>query len=71
MKEAVVKSWKTTALGVSAFITVASQAATALLDNDPLTLADWPAVVAAGIFMVGLILARDNNVTSKQAGAEH
>lgn len=66
---AAVKSWKTTALGVSAFLTVASQSATALLDADPATMADWPAVIAAGIFMVGLIFSRDSDVTSEEAGA--
>jgi hypothetical protein len=43
---------------------------TAMFDADPLTVPDWGAVVAAIIAGIGLISARDNNVTSEQAGAK-
>lgn len=63
------KSWKTTAAGVGAILVAIGSALTATFDTDPATVADWGAVVAAIIAGVGLIVARDNNVTSEQAGA--
>lgn len=62
-------SWKTTAAGIGAILVAVGSALTATFDADPATVADWGAVVAAIIAGVGLIMARDNNVTSEQAGA--
>ena len=42
----------------------------AMFDNDPSTVPEWGAVVAAIIAGIGLIAARDNNVTSEQAGVK-
>lgn len=64
------KSWKTTAAGVGAILVAAGSAMSAMFDNDPATVADWGAVIAAVIAGIGLISARDNNVTSEQAGAK-
>ena len=63
-------SWKTTLCGI---LTIAASGITLigmpLLDNDPLTVANYEAFVAAVIAGIGLIVARDNNVTSEAAGA--
>jgi hypothetical protein len=63
------KSWKTTVAGVGAILIAVGAALSATFDTDPATVADWGAVVAATIAGIGLIFARDNNVTSEQAGA--
>lgn len=62
-------SWKTTTAGVAAIVVALATAVGALFDADPNTLPDWGAVAAAVVAGVGLIAARDNNVTSEKAGA--
>ena len=62
-------SWKTTTAGVAAIVVALATAVGALFDADPTTLPDWGAVAAAVMAGVGLIVARDNNVTSEKAGA--
>ena len=64
------KSWKTTTAGIGAILVAAGSALTAMFDNDPTTVADWGAVIAAIIAGIGLIAARDNGVTSEQVGAK-
>lgn len=64
------KSWKTTTSGILAIVTALAGAAQAMLDNNPATNPDWTTVVAAIMAGIGLITARDNNVTSEQAGAK-
>jgi hypothetical protein len=56
---AIAKNWKTTGLGVAAILTAAGAALTALTDNDPATLPDWGALIAACIAGIGLIFAKD------------
>jgi hypothetical protein len=63
------KSWKTTVTGIAAIVVAIGSALIATLDSDPATVADWGAVVAAVLAGVGLVAARDNGVTSEQAGA--
>jgi hypothetical protein len=63
-------SWKTTTAGIAAIVAAVATALVALFDADPLTLPDWGAVGAAFMAGVGLLAARDNNVTSEQAGAK-
>lgn len=63
-------SWKTTTAGIGAILVAVGSAMTAMFDNDPSTVPEWGAVVAAIIAGIGLITARDNNVTSEQAGAK-
>jgi len=64
------KSWKTTAAGIAAIVAALATAVGALFDADPVTMPDWGAIAAAVMAGVGLIAARDNGVTSEQAGAK-
>mgnify|MGYP001565596271 CR=1 FL=1 len=54
------KSWKTTATGVLAIAAAVIGAAQALLAGGPV---DWPTVAAAIMAGVGLLMAKDHNVT--------
>ena len=66
-----VKSWKTTAAGIVAGLSILLAQASTLLDEDSKTNPSWTEVVAAlGMLGVGFF-ARDNNVTSKAAGAKN
>lgn len=62
-------SWKTTTAGIAAIVAALATAVGALFDADPTTLPDWGAVAAAILAGIGLIAARDNDVTSEKAGA--
>jgi hypothetical protein len=63
-------SWKTTTAGIAAIVAALATAVGALFDADPLSMPDWGAVAAAVMAGIGLIAARDNGVTSEQAGAK-
>jgi hypothetical protein len=63
-------SWKTTAAGIAAIVAALATAVGALFDADPVSMPDWGAVAAAVMAGIGLIAARDNGVTSEQAGAK-
>jgi hypothetical protein len=63
-------SWRTTTAGIAAIVAALATAAVALFDADPLTTPDWGAVGAALMAGVGLLAARDNKVSSEQAGAK-
>lgn len=60
-----IKSWKTTATGILAIVTALVAAAQALVAGHPV---DYATLVPAVLAGIGLISARDNNVTSEQAG---
>jgi len=63
------KSWKTTTAGIVAGLAVILTQVAYLLDADPETVFSLEAVIAAlGVMGIGWF-ARDNNVTSEQAGA--
>jgi|TARA_R110000868_G_scaffold223216_10_gene475090 hypothetical protein len=64
------KSWKTSLTGIAAILTAVGAAIMALMDNDPATVIDVAATAAAIMAGVGLIFARDNNVSSEAAGAK-
>jgi hypothetical protein len=65
------KSWKTTLCGilgvVASGITMIAQP---MLDADPATLPQWTAFGAVAVTAIGLLFARDNGVTSEQAGVK-
>lgn len=63
------KSWKTTLAGISGIVGMLATAVSAMLDGNPATVPQWEIVIPAVIGMAGLLFARDNNVTSEQAGA--
>jgi hypothetical protein len=63
-------SWRTTTAGIAAIVVAIGTAVGALFDADPLTLPDWGAVAAAVMAGIGLLAARDNKVSSEQAGAK-
>jgi hypothetical protein len=62
-----VKSYRTTLAGIAAICTAAASVLTGLAEG---TAIDWTAVIGAVIAGVGLMAARDNKVTSEQAGAK-
>jgi len=64
------KSWKTTATGIIAVITAVCAAVSAIIDGNPATNPDWTVTIAAVSSGLGLLAARDNNVTSEAAGAK-
>lgn len=61
------KSHRTTLAGIAAICTAAAAVLTGLAEG---TAVDWTSVMAAVISGIGLIFARDNMVTSEQAGAK-
>ena len=62
------KSWKTTAAGIAGFLAVLAPNVQSVLDNDPATVANWGAVIAALTVAIGLFFARDKDVSSEQEG---
>lgn len=64
------KSWKTTVSGICAILAAVTTAVSATLDGDPKTNANWTEVAAVVSVGFGLLFARDNNVSSEQAGAK-
>lgn len=58
------KSWKTTAFGVGGLIVLAwTMIGSPLLDNNPATNPDFGLFVTQAITAIGLLFAKDNNVT--------
>jgi hypothetical protein len=64
------KSWKTTAAGWVGFVASLAPIVLATLNDQPVTNAMWGVAGTAFMVALGLTTARDNGVTSKQAGAE-
>ena len=63
------KSWKTTSAGIGAILAAVGVAITQSGENGVSSI-DWAALIPAVIAAIGLFFARDNNVTSEQAGAK-
>ena len=64
------RNWKTTLAGIIAFIAAAGPQFNTLLDSDPLTNPDWSLIAAAAGILIGLLTARDSDVTSETSGAK-
>src|SRR5688500_20255917 len=64
------KSWQTTLAGIAAIVAAIANAIVAQFDSDPMTVPDWPLVVAAIAAGIGLIRARDNDKSSEDVGAK-
>jgi hypothetical protein len=60
-------SWKTTTTGILTILVAAGTAVKLLLSGGQ---PDWTSTIAAVTAGLGLICARDNKVTSEQAGAK-
>lgn len=64
-------SWKTSLAGVLTILVAAiTYVVQPMLDADPATVPQWGPVLAAVSTAAGLLFARDNNVTSENAGAK-
>ena len=57
------KSWKTSVAGILGLVGVALAQLSAQWDADPLTVANWNLVFAMVPVTIGLLLAKDGNVT--------
>lgn len=64
------KSWKTSILGLGAILTAIGAALTAVFDADPATTVNIEGTFTAIMAGVGLLFARDNNVSSEDAGVK-
>lgn len=64
------KSWKTTLAGIMGFITLAWSQLQFLIDTDPTTNPEWNIVIGAFMALLTGLFARDNDVSSEDAGAK-
>ena len=64
-----IASWRTTARGIVPILGAATSALKALFDGDPSTNPDWTTTWVAIGAGWGLLVARDNKVSSEKAGA--
>lgn len=63
------KSWKTTWAGILQFLAIVATQIGFLFDGIATTNPDWGLLVASAITLIGLLTARDSDVSSEQAGA--
>lgn len=64
------KSWKTTLAGVLQFVAIAADQIGLLFDGNAATNPDYGIIMASLVTLIGLIKARDNDVSSESAGAK-
>jgi peptidoglycan/LPS O-acetylase OafA/YrhL len=64
------KSWKTTFFGAGGLVGVWVAVLCAIFDGDPSTAPDYTTAITVSLPALGLLFARDNGVTSEQAGAK-
>ena len=63
------KSWKTTAAAIAGVLSAVLVQVQYGLDGDPATVVDLPSLVPVLTVGVGLLFARDSDVSSEEAGA--
>ena len=63
-------SWKTSITGIITIVVAILNALKLLVDGDPTTNPDWSLLIASITAGLGLLFARDNNVSSESAGAK-
>ena len=63
-------SWKTSSAGIALIVAAIATAVAHQFDSDPNTIADWTTVIGLVIGGVGALFARDNDVSSEEAGAK-
>ena len=63
------KSWRTTSVALTSLIAAMFEAASTLLDTNPETNPDWALIGGLAVVGWGFLSARDDKVTSEQAGA--
>lgn len=64
------KSWRTTAAGWAAALGLGLTESAKFLDGDATTEPQWGLVIAAFAVLLGFSMARDNKVSSEEAGAK-
>lgn len=64
------QSWKTSAGGIGMILTAAGMIIKAYADGDPATVPDWPVLMPQIMGGLALLCARDNKVSSEEAGAK-
>ena len=65
---AMLRSWKTTAMGLIILLQAVLLATSHMIDSDPATNPDWNSVITAAMAFVALLMARDADVSSQDAG---
>lgn len=68
MLKAALTSWRTTLTACILAIDAILHATSVIIDSDPTTNPDWNTVVVLLVAAVGLLFARDANVSSKMSG---
>lgn len=63
-------SWRTSLFGSGGILILAANTAAMLLDGNPATNPDWNLTFAALMPAIAALFARDDKVTSEQAGAK-
>ena len=63
-------SWKTTVAGIAAILVAGGTLVQAIFDGNPATAPNYEATIAAIAAGIGLLFARDNDVSSEKAGAK-
>jgi uncharacterized membrane protein len=63
-------SWKTSTAGIAAILAAIATAVSYQFDASPETVADWTTVIGLIVAGVAGLAARDNKVSSEQAGAK-
>lgn len=61
-------SWRTSIFGAGGLLTIIVNTVSMLMDGNPATNPDWSIVFAAAMPALGLLFARDEQVTSKEVG---